>query len=72
MNLLRQTLAFIDRKSRDVPGDGIGGKDSGEGHVRGLMDRRKIRGGPPMGTESSTRSGPGPRTVIGGLDDRYS
>ena len=40
-------LAFIDRKPRDVPGDGIGGRDSGEGHVRGLIDRRNVRGGSP-------------------------
>ena len=28
----------------------MGGRDSGEGQMRGLIDRRKIRGGPPMGT----------------------
>ena len=28
----------------------IGGRDSVEGQVRGLIDRRKIRDGPPMGT----------------------
>ena len=50
-----------------------GGRDSGEGQVRGLMGRRRIRGGPPNGYQiSSTGASPGPRTVIGGLDDRYS
>ena len=28
----------------------IGGTDSGDGQVRGLMDRRKISVDPPMGT----------------------
>ena len=49
-----------------------GGRDSGDGQVRGLIDRRKIRGGPPHGYQiPSTRTIPGPSTVIGGQDDRY-
>ena len=49
-----------------------GGRDSGDGQVRGLIDRRKIRGGSPHGYEiPSTRTIPGPSTVIGGQDDRY-
>ena len=47
LNFPRQTLVFIGQKTRDVPRAGIGGEDSGEGQVRGLIDRRKIRGGPP-------------------------
>ena len=49
------------------------GRDSGEGHVSGLINRRKVRGGPPPHGYQilSTRTIPGPRTVIGGQDDRY-
>ena len=50
LNLPRLALAFIDQKTRDHSRTGIGGKGSGESQVRGLIDRRKIRGGPPMGT----------------------
>ena len=49
MNFPRQTLAFIDQKTRDHARTGIGGQGSGEIQVRGLIDRRKIRGGPPHG-----------------------
>ena len=49
LNFPRLALAFIDQKTRDHSRTGIGGKGSGESQVRGLMDRRKIRGGPPHG-----------------------
>ena len=49
LNFPRQTLAFIDPKTRDRVRTGIGGQGSGESQVRGLIDRRKIRGGPPHG-----------------------
>ena len=53
LNFPRLALAFIDQKTRDHSRTGIGGKGSGESQVRGLMDRRKIRGGPPpLGTDS--------------------
>ena len=72
LNFQRQTLAFIDPKTRDHARAGIGGQGSGESQVRGLIDRRKIRGGPPHGYQiPSTRTIPGPSTVIGGQDDRY-
>ena len=47
LNFPRLALAFIDRKTRDHSWAGIGGKGSGESQVRGLIDRRKISGGPP-------------------------
>ena len=39
--------------------------------VRGLIVRRNIRGGPPMGTRFPPPSIPGPRAMIVGQDDRY-
>ena len=50
----------------------IGVRDSGESQVRGLIDRRKIEGGAPHGYQiPSTRTIPGPRSVIGGKMSRY-
>ena len=58
--------AFIDQKTRHITWS------SGK-WWRGLMGRRRIRGGPRHEYQiSSNRAIPGPRTVIGGLDDRYS
>ena len=34
-------------------------------HLRGLMDKRKIMGGPPMGTKDSISAIPGPSVLIG-------
>ena len=47
--LMVQDNGFTDRKTLDVPGAGIRGGDSGDGQVRGMIDCRKIRGGPPHG-----------------------
>ena len=49
LNFPRQTLAFIDPKTRDHAQAGIGGQGSGESQEKGLIDRRKIRGGTPHG-----------------------
>ena len=74
MNFPALDTGFYRRKKHVISHDRqeIGGRDSGEGQVRGLIDSRKIRDGPLHGYQiPSTRDIPGPRSVIGGQDGRY-
>ena len=62
-------------KPRDTSNTGLAertGDASREGimhqvmpHLRGLMGKRKIKGGPPMGTKDSISAIPGPSVLIG-------
>ena len=46
MNFPAQDTGFYRPKTRDVPGAGIGGRDSGDDQVRGLIGRRKNKRSP--------------------------